>query len=178
MPCSRVQSRNSLSSLAEECRAPRVVEGERGQRVEDGIAADVAAIVGLHAQDRDDHFPRYAQLGLRAVERRGVLVPERDAGVDPLGVEKARRVFIPLRGRKDRAHHGRDHLWLIARVREQPPQRARIEAFVGSEFGDERAHLRTPRVVLWRRRRSGGPERRAREGEPQRQAGGARAVAA
>ena len=35
----------------------------------------------------------------------------------------------------------------MVRLREQPAQRARIETFVGDHLGDERAHLRSLRIV-------------------------------
>jgi hypothetical protein len=47
-----------ISSLREKIRAViagvRVVEGQRGQRVEHAVAAGDAAVVGLHADDGDD----------------------------------------------------------------------------------------------------------------------------
>ena len=48
-----------------------------------------------------------------------------------------------LRRREHRPRHRGDDLGLIARLREQPAQRARIEAVLGHELGDERAHLGT-----------------------------------
>src|SRR5207302_289642 len=84
-----------LELIAEIRRARRVVEGESGERVDHAPAAGVAAIEGLHAEDRDYVFGRHAVLVLGALERLAVGVPERDALGNALLGEETRAVFLP-----------------------------------------------------------------------------------
>ena len=47
----------------------RIVEGERVQRIDDRIAALVAAVAGFHADDRGDDLRRHAEARFGARER-------------------------------------------------------------------------------------------------------------
>ena len=136
-----------LELAAEEFRAARIVESERGQRIEHRVAARIATVIRFDADDRDDHFRGNAELVPGAVQRIAVLVPERSAGVDACRVEEPRREFVPFGRRQDRARHRRDDFRLMVRLRKQPAQRARIETFVGDQLGDERAHLGSLRIA-------------------------------
>ena len=55
-----------LELAAEEARARRIVEGERGEGVDHAEATGVAAVVGLDADDGDHEFRRHAEIALGA----------------------------------------------------------------------------------------------------------------
>src|SRR5439155_24736428 len=109
-----------LQLAAEEFRAARIVESERRQSVEYPVAARIAPVIRLDADDRDDNFRRNTELVASAVQRAAVFMPEHDAGVDACRIEEPRREFIPFGRRDDRPRHRRDDFRLMARLREQP----------------------------------------------------------
>src|SRR6267143_3826190 len=143
-----------LELIAEIRRARRVVEGESGERVEHAPAAGVAAIEGLHADDRDHVFGRHAVLALRALERLAVGVPERDAvGNAPLG-EEGRAVFLPGAALR-RSLHRLQHRLGALRAREHGKELALDETVALDQLADERAHLRAFRIAGLLRERRG-----------------------
>ena len=100
-----------LQFAAEEFGARRVVEGERGERIDDAVAAGVAAVHRFHADDGDDDFFGHAIEGGGARERLALPLAEFDARLDALAREKQRAIGLPglrarLGGRGDRCDDG------------------------------------------------------------------------
>ncbi len=127
----------------------RVVEGERGQRVEHTEVAHEAPVDRLHADDADDHFRRHAEFFIGALQRGLVGAPEAHAGVDAHRVEKARLIHAPvLDGRGGRRRHELDCGSRIAHAREQGMQRGFVEVIARRHVADERVDVRIIRVAL------------------------------
>ena len=127
------REKQELLQLApEEGGAARIVEGERGERVEHPIVADVLAVERLDAEDRDDDLGRHsvALLGPREVALVGA--PVRDAGRHARGREERPRIDVPFRRLEQRPiHRGHDRA-LEAHLPEHARERRALEAvFVG-----------------------------------------------
>jgi hypothetical protein len=84
------QQEQLLQLGAEERLARRIVERERGERVERLVLADVAAVERLDAHDRDDDLGRHAVFRAQRLERVALGPVERDALVDALLAEEQR----------------------------------------------------------------------------------------
>ncbi|MCY1547028.1 hypothetical protein D9M68_830610 [compost metagenome] len=133
--------------LAEERRTRRIVEGQRRQRIDYAVAAGVAAIEGLHADDRDDHLGRHAVLLFGTFQRLFVLTPEIHTAGDTRVGDKDRPVVFPwldlLRRTRDRVE---DRL-LAFHLGEQVDQLLTGKPVVASHLGDELSHLRRVLVI-------------------------------
>ena len=113
-----VRQRQELLQFAGEERlaggSPRVgcgeIEGQRGQRVQHAVAAQLLAVQGFHADDADDDLCRHAVLPFGALQRRAVGLPERDAGADADRVDEAAAIQAPVLGGSPRRwqHQARD----------------------------------------------------------------------
>ena len=132
---------------AEEVRARRVVEGERGQRVHHAPLAHVAAVVGFDADDRNDDLLRHAVLGLGASKRAGVLGGESHAVRDMALVDEDRPVVAPRANpwRGGRADCLED-LGLARGEGEQRMQFTLAESVALDHFADEFAHFLPARI--------------------------------
>ena len=143
-----------LQLAAKEGGSPRIVERERCQRVDHAVAADVAAVVGFHADDRDDDLgAARRRLALRARQRLVVVAPELHAAVDPLLREERRRVLEPLRRLEQRPVHERDDLRLELRGGEPALDIARGRPVSARNLGGVRAHVGALRIAGRCRRR-------------------------
>ena len=136
-----------LELAAKEPCPPRIIERQRGQRVDHAIRAGIAAVQRLHADDGDDDLRWNAEFTLRALQHSFVLAQERNTAVDSRRTEKLRRVLEPLRRRKHGTRHRRDDLGLIAHLHEQTPQLAFVEGMIACHLGDEPAHVRSRGVA-------------------------------
>ena len=73
-----------LRKLAREIFAARgIVEGQRAERIEYTIAAHDAAVEGLDTGDGEQVFGRHTPLERNALQRRLLLIPQREACLDP-----------------------------------------------------------------------------------------------
>ena len=108
-----------LQLAAKERGAARIIERQRRERVERPIAADVAPVERLDADDGDDDFRRHAKALLGAREIRRVRIPVRDAAVDARLRQELRRVLEPLRRLEQRPLHRGDDSRLVSAPREQ-----------------------------------------------------------
>ena len=154
---------------AEEIGARRIVEGERGERVDHAPAAGVAAVVGFHANDRDDVFLRHAVDAPRARQHVAVARPELDPGADALRVDEDTAVDLPgLVGLGGGRLNGIEHRLLALCARKQLPQLARVERVLLYHLPDEGPHLGPTRIGRGLGRRS-----LCRGGEAEREESGA-----
>ena len=65
-----------LQFVAEKPGARRVIEREGCERVDDPVSASDTPVVGLDADDADDHFNRYTGFRLNALEHLAIFEPE------------------------------------------------------------------------------------------------------
>ncbi|CUI47904.1 Uncharacterised protein [Achromobacter sp. 2789STDY5608621] len=122
----------------------RIVEGQRGQRVQHAEIAHVAAIQRFNADDRGDDRGRDAEALRGLVELVAMLVVELHAPADALGLDEARAVGQPAapdllaRGRRrDQARHR----GVVARAFEGGDHRLERQVALGGQAFDEAAHL-------------------------------------
>ncbi len=143
-----------LQLAAEELRALRVIERERGERIDHPVGPDVAAISGLDADDAHDDFLGHAELARGAREGLGVAVPELHARLYALGVDEYRTVCLPggERGFGGLLHR-LDDRGLKLRLAEDAAELLAGKAVLLHHFGDELLHFL---AVLVRRRIGGG----------------------
>src|SRR5581483_608693 len=146
---------------AEELAAVRRVEGERRERVDDAVAAHVAAVRGLDADDAEDDLLGHSELRARALERRGVPGPELNARLDALRVDEDRAVALPGAARFRREGHGLQHRGLRLHAAEDRLEVLLREAVLLRHDRDELPHVLALGVRL---RRARGRLRRG-EGE-------------
>ena len=148
-----------LELAAEECRARRVLEGQRGERVQHRVATLVAAVIGLDAEDRGDDLRRHAVARLCPLQQIAMRAQELDAGLGPqLGHEDR---AIPMPGQA--LGRPRDRLQrrvLALDVLEQPAQLGGIEALALRHLLDEPAH-----AVLVQVRGAGGQRQQQQQGD-------------
>ena len=94
---SRDSAMNCASSPRKNSRARRIVEGERGERIEHAVLAGDAAVEGFDADDGDHVLGRDAGFLVRLLEPRAVLEHELRAFGDALLGEEALAVLPPGR---------------------------------------------------------------------------------
>ena len=80
---------------AEEFGARRIIERQRGERIDDAPPPDVAAVEGLDADDRNDHLFGNSVFAAGARERRAVHAPEIKPRLDAAVVDERRAVRRP-----------------------------------------------------------------------------------
>ena len=102
------QEKELLQFLTEEIGAPRVVEGEGGQRLEHAEASGIAPVLRFDTDDGDDDFLGHAVHGTGLGQGEAVFLPEADAVVDAAIVDEARAVAFP--GALQRRRRGLDQL--------------------------------------------------------------------
>src|SRR5215470_19207152 len=136
------QQQELLELAAEEFRATRIVESERGQRIEHAIRPGVPSVIRLDADDRHYDFRRNAEFVLGASKRCFVGTPEVDARFDPRRREKPGRELVPQRRDEHWTRNRFDDLGLVLHLREQAAQCLRTEAALARHFGNEVLYLR------------------------------------
>jgi hypothetical protein len=136
-----------LQLAAEEGRARRVIEGQRGERVDHAMAAGVLAVEGLDADDGHDVARRHAVLLLGARQRAAVGAPELDAAGDARLGDELRAVVLPHRLLGRRADQVEDGVAAL-HAREHRVELALDEAVALHHLVDERAYLLALAVVL------------------------------
>src|SRR5262245_23313128 len=150
---------------AEELGAARVVECERGERVEHAEGAGLATVLGLDADDGHDDLGRYAVRGGRAREHPRVATPELHAGVDAARAHEAVAVAAPRALAAGNRGHQRHDGVEIARLREDLVELALAEPVSADHLGHEAADLRPFDVPLGGGGAAERGEQRARRAE-------------
>ena len=100
------QQEKLLELLTEERRPRRVIKTQGRQGIDHPIVAGIAAVEGLHANDRDDHLGGHAIFLLGARQCLGVLLPEHHAAGNSRVGDKDRPVVFPRFDLLGRARDG------------------------------------------------------------------------
>ncbi len=127
----------------------RIVERERGQRVDHAEVAGVAAVDRLDAEDADDDLGRHAEVAFGPREQRVVVLPEAEARGKADWLDEARAVDGPVAthaGRR-RRHHQPRRGRAVADVGEEPPQCVAVETLTRDEVVDVVEDVHPLRVV-------------------------------
>src|SRR5262249_49432925 len=129
-----------LELVAEIARARRIVEGERGERVYHPVAAHVAAVVGLDAEDRDDDRGGDTVFALGARQDLAVHLPEGGAARDARLVDELGAVVLPrgAPGGQDELQRGIETLG----AREYALELGGVETMALDQLADETLHFR------------------------------------
>src|SRR6266480_4036284 len=137
-----------LQLTAEELRAFRVIERERGEGIDHPVGPDIAAVSGLHADDAYDDLLGHAEFARGARKGLGVAVPELHPRFDALGVDEYRSVSLPGRERGfGGLLHRLDDRGLKLRLAEDAVELPAGEAMLLHHFGDELLHFPAVRVT-------------------------------
>src|SRR5699024_5277599 len=80
--------------LAEEIRARRIIEGQRGQRVQHAVVTEYIAVARFHSEYGGNDVGGHAVALLNAVENGLVLADEFGAGANTLGAQEDASVFL------------------------------------------------------------------------------------
>ena len=117
-----------LEFAAEECLAGRVIEGERRERVDHAVLADVFAVERLDADDAEQDVHGDAACGLGPLEFGLLLAMDLGATRDATLDQELGPVLVPRQRALGRLRDRLQDRWLRFDLREQRDERLGLEA--------------------------------------------------